>query len=158
MMDRERAREALAEVHGRQEQVSVIVWRQGVPAWLVGALAALYLVSSLAHDIRTQVPEWNGPFLKWVVPALGLLAVGAVLLVVHRRLGLRPHGSARRAYTVLGVLAVVYLVLAIAIGIVLRGNDVPWDQTLSALPAMAVVLVLGAVWRAVDIRRAERHR
>lgn len=158
MMDRQHAREALAEVRGRQEQVSAIVWRQGMPAWLVGALATLYLVSSVAQDVRTQVPGWNGPFLKWVVPALGLLAVVAVLLVVHRRLGLRPHGPAGRAYTVLGVLSVAYLVLAIAIGTVLRANDVPWDQTLSAVTAMAVVLVLGAVWRAVDIRRADGHR
>ncbi len=158
MMDRQRAREALAEVRGRQEQVSAIVWRQGVPAWLVGALAATYLVSSLAQDVRTQVPGWNGPFLEWVVPALGLLAIVAALLVVHRRIGLRPHGPAGRAYTVLGVLAVAYLVLAIAIGTVLRANDVPWDHTLSSVTAMVVVLVLGAVWRAVDIRRADGHR
>lgn len=138
--------------------MSAIVWRQGVPAWLVGAVAALYSVSSVAHDVRTQVPGWNGPLLKWVVPALGLLAVVAVLLVAHRRIGLRPYGPAGRAYTVLGVLAVAYLVLAIAIGTVLRANDVPWDQTLSAVPAMALVLALGAVWRAVDIRRAEGHR
>lgn len=158
MMDRQQAREALAEVRGRQEQVSSIVWRQGVPAWLVGAVAALYLVSSVAHDVRTQVPEWNGPFLKWVVPALGLLAVVAVLLVVRRRLGLRPHGPAGRAYTVLGVLALAYLVLAIAIGTVLRANDVAWDQTLSGVAAMAVVVVVGAAWRAVEIRRADGHR
>ena len=157
-MDRQQAREALAEVRGRQEQVSVIVWRQGAPAWLVGAVAALYLATSVTQDVRTQVPEWNGPFLKWVVPALALLAIVAALLVAHRRLGLRPHGPAGRAYTVLGVLTLTYLVLAIAIGTVLRANDVSWDQTLSGVAAMAVVLVLGAVWRAVDIRRANGHR
>lgn len=158
MTNRQQARAALAEVHGRQEQVSALVWRQGAPAWLVGAVAALYLVNSVAQDIRTEVPEWNGPFLKWVVPVLGLLGIVAVLAVAHRRLGLRPRGPAGRAYTVLGVLAIAYLVLAIAIGTVLRANDVPWDQTLSAVTAMAVVLVLGAVWRAVDIRRADGHR
>lgn len=157
-MDRQTAREALAEVRGRQEQVSVLVWRQGMPAWLVGSLAALYLVLAVRQDIRTQVPEWNGPFLKWVVPVLGLLAVVALLLVVHRRLGLRPHGPAGRAYTVLGVLALVYLVLAIVIGTVLRANDIAWDQTLSTVAAMAVVVVVGAVWRAVAIRRADEHR
>jgi uncharacterized membrane protein len=157
-MDRQTAREALAEVRGRQQQVSAMVWRQGIPAWLVGSLVALYLVLAVRQDIRTQVPEWNGPFLKWVVPVLGLLAVVAVLLVVHRRLGLRPHGPAGRAYTMLGVLALVYLVLAIVIGTVLRANDVAWDQTLSTVAAMAVVVVVGAVWRAVAIRRADGHR
>lgn len=158
MMERQQAREALAEVRGRQEQVSALVWRQGVPVWLVGAVAALYLVTSVSHDVRTQVPGWNGPLLKWVVPALGLLAVVAVLLAAHRRIGLRPRGPAWRAYTVLSVLALVYLVLSIAIGIVLRANDVAWDQTLSAVPAMVVVLVVGAVWRAIDIRRADGLR
>lgn len=158
MVDRRQANEALAEVRGRQEQVSAIVWRQGVPAWLVGTAAALYLALSVVQDARTQVPGWNGPFLKWVVPGLAVLVFVAMLLVVHRRLGLRPHGPAGRAFTVLGVLALVYLVLAIGIGTVLRANDVPWDQTLSAVPAMVVVLIVGAVWRAVDIRRAGGHR
>ena len=158
MTDRQNARDALAEVRGRQEQVSAMVWRRGVPAWLVGAVAAVYLILSVVQDVRTQVPEWNGPFLRWVVPALGLLTVVAVMLTAHRRIGLRPHGPAGRAYTVLGVLAIAFVVLAIAIGIPLRANDVGWDQTLSAVPAMAVVLVVGAIWRAVDIRRADGHR
>lgn len=158
MTDGQQARDALAEVRGRQDQVSEIVWRDGVPAWLVGSVAALYLVSSVAQDIRTQVPEWNGPLLKWVVPALGLLAIVAVLVAVHRRLGLRPHGPAGRAYTVLGVLAVAFLVLAIGIGTALRANDVPWDQTLSTGAALVIVVVGGTLWRATDVRRAGGHR
>ena len=158
MTDRQQAREALAEVRGRQEQVATIVWRHGVPAWLVGALAVLYLVTSVAQDVRTQIPQWNGPFLKWVVPGIGLLAVAAVLVVVHRRLGLRPHGPAGRAYTVLGALVLAFLVLAIAIGTALRANDIAWDQTLSTVAATAVVLVVGAVWRAVDLRHARGNR
>ncbi|OLS96883.1 hypothetical protein BJF90_43185 [Pseudonocardia sp. CNS-004] len=157
-MDGQTAREALAEVHGRQQQVSAMVWRQGMPAWLVGSLVALYLILAVRGDIRTQVPEWNGPFLKWVVPVLGVLAAVAVLLVAYRRLGLRPHGPAGRPYTMLGVLAVGYLALSIVIGTVLRANDVAWDQTLSTVAAMAVVVVVGAVWRTVAIRRADEHR
>ncbi|OZM70387.1 hypothetical protein CFN78_26075 [Amycolatopsis antarctica] len=159
MIDRQQASEALAEVSGRQNQVSAMVWRRGVPAWLVGVLAAILLLLAVASDVRSQIPSWNGPFLKWGVPVLGVLTMlTLVLVVMHRRLGLRPHGPAGRAYLALSWLPAAYFVLAIAIGIPLRANDVSWDQTLSGVPAMAIVLAVGAVWRTVGIRRADGQR
>ncbi|ANY09035.1 hypothetical protein [Pseudonocardia sp. HH130630-07] len=158
MTDARQARDALAEVRDRQQQVGVLVWRQGMPAWLMGTVAVLYTASSVAQDVRTQFPQWNGVLLKWAVPGLTLLAIVAVLVLVRRRLGLAPNGAAGRAYSVLGGLALTFLLLTITIGMVLRSNDVPWDQTLSTGAAMTVVLVIGLAVRRADLRRAERQR
>ncbi|OZM79090.1 hypothetical protein [Pseudonocardia sp. MH-G8] len=156
MVDREQAQDALAEIRGRQDEVSAIAWREFAPSWWVAAASVLLLGSAALQDVRMQFPSWNGTVLRWVVPLLVLLALALLGVLAQRRMRLRPDRSTGRAATAFAVLAVACLLLTIGIGTWLRSNDVPWDQTLSLGAALPVVLVVGSAWRAVELRRAGR--
>jgi hypothetical protein len=148
--DAERAREALDEVRSRQQQVSTMVTRGMLPWWFVAGFSALVIGQAVVLDLEMQDPSraWQLPY--------GAFAVAVMLALywrLHRTMGLRPREWAVRDANARLLTAVgVYLVVWIAVGTVMRGLDLPWDQTTGAVCGVVAVWVVDLVRR----RRAER--
>ena len=141
--DAERAREALDEVRSRQQQVSTMVTRRMLPWWFVAIFSALVIGQAVVLDLETQDPSrvWQLPY--------GTFAVAVMLALywrLHRTMGLRPRDWAARDANARLLTAVgVYLVVWISVGTVLRGLDLPWDQTTGAVGGVVAVCVVDLV-------------
>jgi hypothetical protein len=149
--DAERAREALDEVRSRQQQVSTMVTRRMLPWWYAAGVSALVIGQAVVLDLELQDPSrvgWQFRYGVFMVAALLALFWG-----VRRSMGLRPRDWAVRDANARLLTAVgVYLVVWIAVGTVMRGLDLPWDQTTGAVCGVVAVWVVDLVRR----RRAER--
>ena len=142
--DAERAREALDEVRARQQQVSTMVTRRMLPWWLVAGLSALVIGQAVVLDLETQDPGRVGWQLGYGIVATVVLL--AVLWRLHRTMGLRPRDWAVRDANARLLTAIgVYLLVCIGVGTVLRGLDLPWDQTTGAVCGVVAVCVVDLV-------------
>lgn len=144
MDDAERAREALDEVRFRHRQVSTMVSRRMLPWWYVAGLSVLVVGQAVVLDLVTQDPSLVGWQLRYgILMAVVLLGMG---YGVHRSVGLQARDWAVRDAKVRFFSAVgVYLVVWISVGTVMRGLDLPWDQTTGAVCGVVAVCILELV-------------
>lgn len=142
--DADRAREALDEVAFRREQVSTMASRRLLPWWYVTVLSVLVIGQAVVLDLTMRDPSLGGWQLRYGI-FMAVVLIG-MSYAVSRSAGLQARGwAARDAKIRLFSAMGVYLVVWIAAGTVMRGLDLPWDQTTGAVCGVVAVCVLELV-------------
>jgi hypothetical protein len=140
-VDRQQAQDSLDEVRTREKQVTDAVARDGAPAWYLGGIAVVFLAIAVSGDLDDRWGAgWAGPVFDYVVPAVGIAAIGGLAAALHRSMGVRPRRYSRPFVRGAVWLAVAFLVVYIGLGTVLRLAGAGWAGTISGVAATLVFL------------------